>query len=117
MGEIYGRKKYTNFFSYAKQTVIVLSTLNIRKRFSTSQFVKAFNALRKAREKGFNPLSDKQSTAANDSLRTLVEIGVIERIQPGVYQLIRIARDSRKFNKIYPFVKDPNKNRREKKGE
>lgn len=116
MGELFGRKKYTNFFPLAKQAVTVLCSTNTRLRFTTSQFVRAFNALRVLRERSFNPYSDKQATAANDSLRTFVEIGILKRIRPGIYELARhIDRDSRRFNKIYPFVKDPNKNKRNKK--
>ncbi len=111
MGELFGHKKYTNFFPYAKSAVLVLDSM--KRKFTTSEFIKAFNAMRAHKEKDFDPQSDKNATAANDSLRTLTEIGCLLRIKTGLYTFLDFDKtDSRKFNQLYPIVKDLNAKRK-----
>lgn len=106
MGAITGKKKYTKFFAYAKAVILVLNSE--KRKFTTKEFIKAFNVLRESREKGFDPKSDKAATAANDTLRTLTGIGCVYRIRKGIYTFLNFNEsDARAFNKIYLFKKDP----------
>lgn len=106
MGVWFGRTKKGNFVPYFRA---FLATRGVGKTFRTSDFVKHFLAVRSSHEPDFDRTADKRNTAANDSLRTCVSIGVCERIQKGVYKILRVPteRDAQKFNRDYPSVKSP----------
>lgn len=124
MGELFGHTKKANFYAYSVEAfrkitnLPLLSSFKMKSEsaiFSTKSFVKAFNDIRQWRDPGFDPNSDLRNTAANDSLCTLVKIGMVERKQKGIYRLCKNGGKAKQFNKVYPDIKDPNRRERMKK--